>query len=63
LIAVGYRHYPNIIMIKGGQNLSLLKDHAPLTTITDLGWGLLIGSLIILPALGYLYYSFKGKNE
>lgn len=63
LIAVGYRHYPNIVMIKGGNNLSLLRDHAPLTTINDLGWGLLLGSLIILPALGYLYYSFKRKTE
>lgn len=63
LIAVGYRHYPNIVMVKGGNNLSLLKDHAPLSTINDLGWGLLIGSLIILPALGYLYYSFQRKPE
>lgn len=63
LIAVGYRHFPNIVMVKGGNNLSLLKDHAPMTTINDLGWGLLIGSLIILPALGYLYYSFKRKPE
>ncbi len=63
LIAVGYRHYPNIVMVKGGNNLSLLRDHAPLTTINDLGWGLLIGSLIILPALGYLYYSFQRKPE
>lgn len=63
LIAVGYRHYPNIVMVKGGNNLSLLKDHAPLTTITDLGLGLLIGSLIILPALGYLYYIFQAKKD
>jgi len=63
LIAVGYRHFPNIVMVKGGNNLSLLKDHAPSATINDLGWGLLIGSLIILPALGYLYYSFKRKAE
>jgi cytochrome bd ubiquinol oxidase subunit II len=63
LIAVGYRHYPNMIMIKGGENLSLLKDHAPQTTIDDLGWGLLVGSLVILPALGYLYYSFKAKAD
>ncbi|MGN6181931.1 MAG: cytochrome d ubiquinol oxidase subunit II [Mucilaginibacter sp.] len=63
LIAVGYRHFPNIVMVKGGDNLSLLKDHAPSATINDLGWGLLIGSLIILPALGYLYYSFKRRPE
>jgi cytochrome d ubiquinol oxidase subunit II len=63
LLSVGYRHYPNIIMVKGGNNLSVLKDHAPMTTITDLGWGLLLGSLLILPALGYLFYSFQRKNN
>lgn len=63
LVSVSYRHFPNIIMIKGGNNLSLLKDHAPMTTIDDLGWGLLLGSLLILPALGYLYYSFQRKNN
>lgn len=63
LVSVSYRHFPNIIMIKGGNNLSLLKDHAPMTTIDDLGWGLLLGSLLILPALGYLYYSFQRKHD
>jgi len=63
LVAVGYRHFPNIIMVKGGHNLSLLTDHAPATTINELGWALLLGSLIILPALGYLYYSFRKKGE
>src|SRR6201996_7427988 len=63
LIAVGYRHFPDIIMVKNGHNLSLLTDHAPATTIDYLGWGLLIGSLIILPALGYLFYSFQRKSE
>ncbi len=63
LIAVGYRHFPDIIMVKNGHNLSLLTDHAPATTINDLGWGLLIGSLLILPALGYLFYSFQRKTE
>jgi cytochrome d ubiquinol oxidase subunit II len=63
LIAVGYRHFPDVIMVKDGHNLSLLTDHAPATTINDLGWGLLIGSLLILPALGYLFYSFQKKGE
>jgi len=63
LIAVGYRHFPDIIMVKNGHNLSLLTDHAPATTIDYLGWGLLIGSLLILPALGYLFYSFQRKTE
>jgi cytochrome d ubiquinol oxidase subunit II len=65
LLSVGYQHFPNFIVLKGGQNLSLLADHAPEKTIGDLGIALLIGSLFILPALFYLYYSFreKGKSE
>jgi len=63
LVSVGYRHFPNIVMVKGGNNLSLLKDHAPMTTINDLGWGLLLGSLLILPALGYLFYGFQIKGK
>jgi cytochrome d ubiquinol oxidase subunit II len=55
-------HFPNFIMVKGGQNLSLLALHAPATTINDLGWGLFIGSFIILPSLFYLYYSFRKKT-
>jgi cytochrome bd ubiquinol oxidase subunit II len=63
LLAVGYMHFPYFIMIKGGQNLSLLALHAPSKTIDDLGWGLFIGSFLILPSLFYLYYSFQKKNE
>jgi cytochrome d ubiquinol oxidase subunit II len=63
LLSVGYTHFPNLIMVKGGQNLSLLTNHAPAKTIEDLGWGLLIGSLLILPSLFYLFYSFQKKNE
>ncbi len=62
LLSVGYRHFPNFIILKGGQNMSLLADHAPKTTIDDLGIALLIGSLFILPALFYLYYSFREKE-
>jgi len=63
LIAVGYRHFPNIIMVKGGHNLSLLTDHAPIKTIDDLGWALVIGSFFIFPPLIYLFYSFQRKKE
>lgn len=63
LVSVGYRHFPNVMMVKGGNNLSLLTNHAPAATIDDLGWALLVGSLFILPALGYLYYSFQKKKE
>jgi len=62
LLAVGYMHFPYFIMIKGGENLSLLTVHAPVKTIDDLGWGLFIGSFLILPSLFYLYYSFQKKE-
>jgi cytochrome d ubiquinol oxidase subunit II len=62
LLSVGYTHYPNFIMGKNGKNLSVLTDHATVKTIDTLGTALLIGSLFILPALGYLFYSFRGKN-
>lgn len=63
LLSVGYRHYPNFIMIKGGDNLSLLTEHATEKTIDTLGTALLTGSLLILPSLFYLYYSFKDRNR
>lgn len=63
LLSVGYTHYPNFIMIKGGKSMSLLTDHAPSKTIDDLGIALLIGSLFILPALFYLFYSFREKTD
>ncbi len=62
LLAVGYMHFPYFIMIKGGENLSLLTLHAPPKTIDDLGWGLFIGSFLILPSLFYLYYTFQKKE-
>lgn len=63
LLAVGYMHFPNFIMIKGGENLSLLTLHATPKTIDDLGWGLFIGSFLILPSLFYLFYSFQKREE
>jgi cytochrome d ubiquinol oxidase subunit II len=39
--------------------LSLFKHQAPPATMNALAWALLIGSLFILPALFYLYYSFQ----
>ncbi|UOQ53958.1 cytochrome d ubiquinol oxidase subunit II [Hymenobacter cellulosivorans] len=59
LLAVGYTHFPNFIRLRNGQHLSLFEQLAPAKTISALGWALLLGSLFILPALGYLYYSFQ----
>jgi cytochrome d ubiquinol oxidase subunit II len=63
LISVGHTRFPRFVILKGGSSMSLLTDHATSKTIDDLGIGLLIGSLFILPALGYLYYSFKKKDN
>ena len=62
LLAVGYMHWPYLLMVKGGQNLSLFAYQAPENTIRDLGLGLLIGSVLILPSLFYLYYSFQKRG-
>ncbi|MDF7810080.1 cytochrome d ubiquinol oxidase subunit II [Hymenobacter sp. YC55] len=63
LLAIGYWHFPDFIVVQNGANLSLLNSQAPLATINALGWALLIGSLFILPALYYLYYSFQRDAE
>ncbi|ASU34015.1 cytochrome d ubiquinol oxidase subunit II [Mucilaginibacter xinganensis] len=63
LLAVGYMHFPYMVMIKGGQNLSIFAYHATEKTIQVLGLALLLGSLVILPSLFYLYYSFQKKSE
>ncbi len=61
LLAVGYMHYPNFVVLKDGSAFSLLTLHAPDSTLSDLGVALIIGSFIILPSLFYLYYSFRQK--
>ncbi len=64
LLAISYAHFPNFVILQGGDNLSLLENQAPEKTMEALGWALLIGSTFILPALFYLYFSFqKGKDE
>jgi cytochrome d ubiquinol oxidase subunit II len=62
LLAVTVRHYPNIVLLKGGRSLSLLEQAGHEQTIFYLGAALLIGSVFILPALYYLLYSFHRKT-
>jgi len=59
LLAIGYAHYPDFIIVKNGANLSLFDHLAPPKTLMALGWALLLGSVVILPALYYLYASFN----
>jgi len=63
LFAATYSHFPDIVLLKGGSNLSLLTHQGQLKTMETLGYALLIGSVFILPALFYLIYSFQKKPD
>ncbi len=62
LVAATYSHYPNLILFKDGTYLSLIDHAGAEKTIDSLGWALLAGSVLILPFLIYLIYSFKSKQ-
>lgn len=62
LLAIGYAHFPDFIVVKHGMNLTLLDHRATMQTINSLGWALLIGTIFIIPALFYLYWQFKHKE-
>ena len=62
LFAATYSHFPAIILLKGGDNLSLLTHQGQFKTIETLAYALLIGSIFIIPALVYLIYSFQQKK-
>lgn len=59
LVAISYAHFPNVVILTNGEALSLYEAEAPAKTMFSLGWALVIGSLFILPALYYLFYSFQ----
>jgi cytochrome d ubiquinol oxidase subunit II len=61
LLTTTYKHFPNIVILKGGGYLSLMEHSGQEKTMQALGMALLIGSVFILPALFYLIYSFQKK--
>lgn len=63
LIAITYEHYPVLINLKNSEGLSLLAQQGGAKTIRALGIALLAGSVLILPSLFYLLYSFSNKTE
>ncbi|SMC58278.1 cytochrome d ubiquinol oxidase subunit II [Pedobacter nyackensis] len=63
LFAATYSHFPDIVLLKNGGNLSLLIHQGQAKTIATLGYALLIGSLFILPALVYLIYIFQTPKK
>lgn len=62
LLAISYEHFPDLVLLTSGEDLSLLRHHAPSKTIDALGWALISGSVFILPSLFYLYYSFQREK-
>ena len=64
MTAASYRHIPNIILLGNGKHISLIENTAPESTLTVLGYALLIGCVFILPFLFYLMFSFSkvGKS-
>jgi len=63
LLAISYAHFPNFIRLKNGDSISLFDTLGPEKTIYSLGLALLLGSVLILPFLGYLFYKFQKKEE
>lgn len=63
LLAVGYAHFPDFILLQGGDHLSLLEHAASAKTMNALAWALLAGSVFILPFLFYLFYIFQQKRS
>jgi len=63
LVAISYAHFPNFIRLKGGGSISLYEVIAPEKTVQSLGWALILGSFLILPFLGYLFYKFQQSEE
>ncbi|MGY4384771.1 cytochrome d ubiquinol oxidase subunit II [Pedobacter sp. UYP24] len=61
LFAATYIHFPDIVLLSNGENLSLLTHQGQAKTISSLAYALLIGSVFILPALFYLIYIFQQK--
>lgn len=54
--------YPNFIFYKNARPLTIFDSLAPLSTITILGWSLIIGSIFFLPALYYVILVFKIRD-
>jgi len=63
LLAISYAHFPKFALLADDQSLSLLEHQVPAKTMTALALALLLGSLFILPALFYLYYSFQKSRR
>lgn len=55
--------FPHAIFYNDGTTLTFLGSIAPYSTQVMLGYALMIGSVIFLPLLGYLFFVFKRSHE
>ncbi len=62
LLAATYQHYPELVLFKSDEGLSLLEHTGDRKTIIALAWTLLAGSIFILPFLFYLMRVFGNKS-
>ncbi len=64
LILTGWlwTQFPVMVHMPDG-DLTFFNAHAPAITLIYLGWALLAGSVLILPALFYLFRVFKGRKD
>lgn len=56
-----WEQYPVFLRYANGEYLGLINSAAPEATLRQLGLALIVGSLLILPALFYLMKTFKVK--
>lgn len=54
--------FPDVIFYDDGSRLSILNAVGPEKTIWLLSWALMIGAVLFLPLLVYLFIIFKGKR-
>lgn len=55
--------FPIIVRFKNAEALTLFNSAAPQSTLSYLGYALIVGSFIIFPLLAYLIKVFKGENR
>jgi cytochrome d ubiquinol oxidase subunit II len=56
-------YFPTLVRLKDGADLTFYNSASPPVTLNYLGWALIVGSMIIFPALFFLLNVFKSEKE
>ena len=56
-------YFPTLVKLKDGTDMTFYNSAAPAVTLNYLGWALIVGSMIIFPALFFLLNVFKSEKE